>query len=34
MNGRFGDCSDDRLNELMQQTSPIAKAVSKFIDLR
>ena len=34
MNGRSGDCTDDRLNELMQQTSPIAEAVSKFIDLR
>jgi hypothetical protein len=33
MNGRSGDCTGDRLNELMQQTSPIAEAVS-FIDLR
>jgi hypothetical protein len=33
MNGRSGDCTDDRLNELMQQTSPITQADSKFIDL-
>jgi hypothetical protein len=33
MNGRSGDCTGDRLNELMQQTSPIAEAVS-FIELR